>query len=653
MVQITAGLWSSMNSLLLFAAILIVLFLPGTAWMALIRSGRMDPLEKLAEAAGASLALTGLAALYLFLVGIRLNAGGMIGIYLAVLAFGTAAAVRSGWRPRINGWALLAGGALLAISAWRLYQARDLVLPAWVDSVHHSLLVRRLLDYGGLAPDWLPYLAAPLYYHYGFHILAAAFSFWSGLDPAQAVLTLGQVISACVAISVYRLGKAVWGRALPAGLAALFTAFGFHMPAYYLTWGRYPLLAGLIVLPLAMAAALEVQRTPADRGAWARLALYTAAVCFCHFLTVGLLGLFFLVLLGVEANHWMRSRSLRGVVWQPFAAAALGALVALPWLVRVWSYTHSMFSVDVPNLLDPAMESAGVWEYLVFLTGPLRSHILLIFGGIGLIAALLIGGRIRWIAVWGMLLAFLATPIGPRFNPFRPDHLAIVLFLPGSLLLADLLDHTGEGLAVLAEWVRTQCRSRSETLPAETLAAGASASGFSWVVRMILASGLPLVVGVGLAGWGLWETRDILNPVTILVEPADVKALQWVEQQTPPDARFFINSTAWFSGSYRGVDGGYWLLPYTGRFSIVPPVAYAWGNSADVLRIVDWSKRASEVKTCDEAFWSLVDEAQLTYVYLRIGAGSLQPEGLAACPGLIPVYAQGGVEIYQLKKSLR
>ena len=50
-----------MNSLLFFAAILIVLFLPGTAWMALIRSGRMDPLEKLAEAAGASLALTGLA----------------------------------------------------------------------------------------------------------------------------------------------------------------------------------------------------------------------------------------------------------------------------------------------------------------------------------------------------------------------------------------------------------------------------------------------------------------------------------------------------------------------------------------------------------------------------------------------------------------
>ena len=49
--------------------------------------------------------------------------------------------------------------------------------------------------------------------------------------------------------------KAAWGDVTRAALAGLFTAFAFHMPAYYLTWGRYPLLAGLLVLPLAMAAA--------------------------------------------------------------------------------------------------------------------------------------------------------------------------------------------------------------------------------------------------------------------------------------------------------------------------------------------------------------------------------------------------------------
>ncbi len=480
------------------------------------------------------------------------------------------AAIRAGWRPRIDGWALLAGGAALALTAWRLVQARDLVLPAWVDSVHHTLLVRRLIEYGGLAPDWLPYLSMPLFYHYGFQILAASFSFWSGADPAQAVLVLGQLINASVAFSVYRLGKAVWGRALPAGLAALCTAFGFHMPAYYLTWGRYPLLAGLVVLPLAVAAVLDVRRAPHDRGAWARLVLYTAALGFCHFLTVGLLGLFLLVMAGQEIVSWIRLRSLRGLAWQPFAAAALGALLVLPWLLRVWSYTYSEFSVDLPNLLDPAIGTSGAWEYLVFLTGPLRSHVLLILAGAGLVVALWSGGRLRWIAIWGGLIAFLATPIGPRFSPFRPDHMAIVLFLPGSLLAAGLFVQAGEWLAAWVERIRDRINRRGNEKETD----GRSPTGLPRVARALLTTGLPLAVAVGLAGWGLWETRDIVNPVTVLVEPADLKALRWVQQQTPPDARFFINSTPWAVGLYRGVDGGYWLMPYTGRFALVPPLLY-------------------------------------------------------------------------------
>jgi hypothetical protein len=170
---------------------------------------------------------------------------------------------------------------------------------------------------------------------------------------------------------------------------------------------------------------------------------------------------------------------------------------------------------------------------------------------------------------------------------------------------------------------------------------------------LLLTTALPLLAGIGLAGWGLWETRTITNPVTILVQPADQKALDWVRLNTPPDARFFVNSTVWFSGSYRGVDGGYWLLPYTGRFSLVPPVAYAWGKPEDILRIVDWDQRASVVKTCDDSFWALVRAANLSYVYLRAGIGSLQPDALVGCSGIIPVYQLEGVDIYKLQETLR
>jgi hypothetical protein len=636
-----------MIEILVFPAILIVLFLPGIVWLGITRSTGIDPLEQIAEAAGASLALTGLVALYLFVTGIRLSGGGMIGIYLAVLTVGGVTLALRGfrWRLHVQGVWLLAIGAALGVVAWRLYQTRGLALPVWVDPVHHVLLVRKILEYGGLPPNWLPYLPVPMYYHYGFHVLAAAFSFWSQIQPAQAVLVFGQVINAMVGLSVYRLAKAAWGDVLRAGLAGLFTVFAFHMPAYYLSWGRYTLLAGMVVLPLAMAAALEVRRSPANRAAWERLALYTAAVCFCEYLTAGILALFFLVLAGAEALRWLRARSLRVTVWQPFAAAALGVLIVSPWLVRVWSYTHQMFSVQVPDPFSATSDAAGLWEYIIFLTGPQRSHILLILAGVGLLVGL-IHGRARLMAVWALLLAFLSTPYGPRFQPFRPDLLAICLFLPGSLLLAELIIWLGEQAGRLQTLFQTLIARRT-TLPTNDL----PPAGVPSIRRPMAALLLPALIGLGLAGWGIWETRDIVNPVTVLAQPADLAAMDWVNQNTPADARFFINSIQWFPGSFRGTDGGYWLLTLTGRFGVVPPAAYGWGPPDEVLRFTDWARRASLVTACDSSFWSLVHDAGLNYVYLHQGAGSLQPAAMTSCQGAETVYDQEGVSIYRLSPA--
>jgi hypothetical protein len=636
-----------MSELFIIPAVFIVLFLPGMVWMGVTRPARMDPIEQIAEAAGASLALTGLVALALFVAQIRLSAGSLIGIYLAVLtAAGVIIALR-GLRLHFNGYWLLALAATLGVIAWREYQIHGLVLPVWVDPVHHVLLVRKILEYGGVPPDWLPYLPVPMYYHFGFHVLAAAFAFWSQMQPAQAVLIFGQVINAMVALSVYRLAKAAWGSWVSAALAGLLTAFAFHMPAYYLSWGRYTMLAGMVVLPLAMAAILEVRRDPGDKAAWARAALYSGAVCFCEYLNLGLLLVFLLVVAGAEALRALRARSLRVIAWQPFVASALGAVITSPWLAWVWNYTHGMFSVQVPNPFSSSSDAAGMWEYIVFLTGPERSHILLVLAGVGILVALM-HGRARLLAVWALLLGFLATPYGPRFQPFRPDLVAIILFLPGSLMLADLLVWLGER----AESLLTVVRSRIVKRPAETQIADGPVgeAPLPSIRRPWAALLIPCLIGVGLSVWGIWETRDIVNPVTVLAQPADLPAIDWVSQNTPPDARFFINSAQWFSNSYRGVDGGYWLMTLTGRFAVVPPAAYGWGSPDDARRFNEWAKRASEIKACDEAFWSLVEDADLNYAYIREGTGSLQPNALANCQGVKKVYDSQGVVIYRLSR---
>jgi hypothetical protein len=148
--------------------------------------------------------------------------------------------------------------------------------------------------------------------------------------------------------------------------------------------------------------------------------------------------------------------------------------------------------------------------------------------------------------------------------------------------------------------------------------------------------------------WGARETRSITNPVTILATKADRQALEWISQNTPLEANFLINAVGWQSNTYRGVDGGYWIMPYTGRQTVLPPISYTWGALDYINQINAWAKKVSELKDCTPEFWSLVQDSKATYVYVRTGSGSLQPAALNACQRLKTIYQADGVYIYQI-----
>ena len=90
---------------------------------------------------------------------------------------------------------LFLGLIFLVALIWRFYQIQEVVLPVWVDSVHHVQIVNSMLENGGIPDSFEPYMPVPFYYHYAFHSLAAAYSIMAGLNTVDAVLYLGQVIS--------------------------------------------------------------------------------------------------------------------------------------------------------------------------------------------------------------------------------------------------------------------------------------------------------------------------------------------------------------------------------------------------------------------------------------------------------------------------
>lgn len=480
------------------------------------------------------------------------------------------------WRAVVALVVLLA--ATVALRAW---QARLLLMPAWVDSVHHALLVRMLVGQGHLPGTWAPYLPeVPFYYHFGFHLTAAALARITGLDPGRAVLIAGHFWQAGMVFAVYLAGRILW-RDERAWMAALLVAFVSEMPAHYVTWGRYTLLAGLVVMTLAIAAAL--------RGRSVLLAIATIAAGITHYYAFALLCLFVACLFIFDPGK--RRPLLLGL--------GAGLLVLAPWFWRVIVYGKQFVVIETVDANVPL---------LVTFLGPVRNYLLLALAAAG--SASIIVQAVRRqpqrsslaLVLWLLIQVLLLGPW--HVGPFRPDHAAIVLFVPVVFLAAEAL------------WL----------VPRRILA---------WLIVALL------VV------WGAWQTRSIVNPETLLVSQGDLAALEWVGQQAPADATFIVDVAPW-GGFWRGVDGGWWIAPLTGRHTMPPPAAYTWGPEDLVDRVDRIARRLNDLAGLPDHLYCqelrlLAGDTGAGYYFTR----TQRPE---ICPGWRAVYEGGaGAWVYAIE----
>lgn len=599
----------------------LILILPGLAIHTWLGDGKKGFAEQLASCIGLSISVT--AALYLLTFYFHFQIGpgflaffhascGML--YVAGLLYKH---IRPSWSWEIPITLLL----LALVLVLRFIQIKELVLPAWVDSIHHVLITRVIIETGSIPATLEPYLAVPFSYYFGFHGLAAIFSMISGFPVEKAVLILGQVLNACVPLAIYRLGRAMWGdRARPL-IAALLVAFVSQMPAYYATWGRYPLLTGLIMLAFTMAELIEISRKTQPRVIdYSTFPLLIIGLVLAHYFSAVL----FIVYCALFLAFFHGPRGLKEYI----NAGKIGIvilfsfIVLAPWLFRAYSLLNYNLNVNV-NL--PVVEEG--WQntqtyglYLLKLSGPWRNYVFLLFGILGLIP-IWVDKHGRSLAIWALLILMTALPIGIKLPNIRPDHMAIILFFPLSLSASFFLVRVWEKLRSL------------------------------FVSKY--ATPLATLVFTGFCIWGMVETSSIINKSTVLVDENDLHAIQWVKENIPANARFLINAAYWQGATYRGIDGGYWLLPLTGHFTIPPPVIYAWGDGGDVIEMNTVSRRIANLNSCTAEFREIIHDQDISHIYIKDGIGSIQAINLSDCPDMEPLFSQDGVTIYAIDNGLK
>lgn len=586
------------------------LLLPGLAWWLWFGDRRKDGAQALAEIIAISASFIALGMLGFYTVRLKVTPL-LLGLVLGV-CFGVALAglFRKGKGAFNKTWLFALLGLAMALG-WRFWQARELVLPNWVDSQHHVLIIRKMIEFGGLPSTLEPYLPGPFYYHYGFHAVTALFSVLSGLEPAASVLMLGQVISACVSLAIYALAKQLskdWRVGL---LAAVFVTFATKMPGYYLSWGRYTLLIGVMLLPVAMAEAIRAWDNHDRWWHLAGLSLLTAGTLLSHYFTA---FLFVLFLAALGAQWLMETIRNKSADWKLITSVAIAAIVGLilvsRWYYRIFAYSDAV-SRPVLQVME-AGTSDSAWDYFYYLIGPVSGYILIGFGLIGLIWSVFKTRKVHF-QLWASVVMFFSLPTGLRLMNFRYDYFALVVFIPIVITAAF-------GIVLLLDKL---------------------------IKRNMLSTLVIMIAALALSVGGAWQNRSAVNSATILADSADLEALEWIETHTPEDARFFVNTTGWGFNVYRGVDGGGWILPITGRWSLAPTIFFPFGGDEQVIETwTDWAQRASEISTCGDDFWLLVNDAQINYVYIRRGTDGIQSQTLSTCDGLQRLYDNEGVSIW-------
>jgi hypothetical protein len=433
-------------------------------------------------------------------------------------------------RKKVAGQSILLLIFFLTITViLRLTFMTGTIVPPYFDSVEHFRLSQELvtaLESSSLLAT-IPTLT-PSYYHLGFHLLASFLTFGLRANPIDVILVLGQVTLAMIPIPIFFLIRHETRSAAAVWFGTLLAGFGWYMPGFAVNWGKYPALAGLLATELVLSFAYFAFDNKRERS---RTALSV------------------LLVLGILVSTLFHSRTLIVIVISIASWTVAGKIQNLSKVIQYLLLTILLAAIlflgiliqDEPLLnlaLDPYLDD-GIWVTLTVI-----------------VVSLFALSKYPRGIYFSMLFMFLVlvtlfVPIERVLPGIENQTLLdrpfveIVLYLPLSLL-------GGLGFAGLLRFIRG-----IKIFPEKL-------RSFARILLTIL-----IIGGAGLLSIGSYDFYP--SDCCKFVGDNDVVAFDWLNRNTPPDARILIASTQMHvfptgpSAASVGTDAGIWIPALTGR----------------------------------------------------------------------------------------
>ena len=556
-----------------------------------------------------------------------------MGALLLALAAVIGWRMRGHWREQFAfDWLEWVAIGILGMTLFtRLWIIRDHPYPAWSDSLHHTLLTQLTAVQGRLPADMEPYFSIPLgQYHLGLYALSATVQWLAQVPAHTALLWTAQMLNGLCCAGVYLVLDRKVGR-VGAVVGAAVVGLLSHQPAFYVNWGRFTQVSSQTIQLIAWSVtweAITLWKQPwLEHKAeilWntAIAAMLTGAVFLLHFRVAA----FYIPLLVISVawEFWKARRDRQmGLVMVGTIAVGVAALIVVA--PALWKAVHIYVTTTVPGL---PTATAGVaqsfYEFPLSSVSYLVARLwLIVLASLGIVIGLLRRNKlviacILWITALYLLGKTYMLGL-PFLNITNLGAVLVMLYLPIGLIVGSAAE---ESLNLIG------LRRRGRTV--RIIAALALTAGF-------VASHV--------------RVRDIESS-RYFVTPKDVTAMGWIRENTPPDARFAVNTYFWLPTLPHGTDAGYWIPYFTGRQTTVGVMLLSMGSREYVDSFVERS-RAVEQLEVDNTSLTELQALGVDYVYVGqrgdFSGPGLNAEQLSQAEDVRLVYQNADVSIFQIE----
>ena len=611
--------------------------LPGYAFLTVFRKSlHFDIGEMICASAGVSLAVVPLIVYITTYLGVLLTRESVM-----MMLFIAAGVSIWDWGQRFLNWRrekelnlnqtyVYLGVIFLLVLASRLWMVQGIDFPLWTDSYHHTMITQLIIDQGGVPSSYEPYAPISRFtYHFGFHTVAAWFHWLTGEPTPRSVVLAGQIINALVVPTIYLLAGRLFRNPVSGLIAALIVGLFSHMPVIFVNWGRYTQLCGQIVLPVLMILTIEALDLSKTRVShWLLVGILGAGLFLIHIRVFLFFGIFAALLFGGKlVQAWPQPAQLKRLLVGSLTIGMTILVIDAPWIWRFYQGFGQKVVQVVSEGYQPTTQAAYLaldWRDL-FRYG-MRPEWYLI-AGIGAIWGISKKEPYVWLLLaWTLALFGAANLHILGVTPLLSNTIVIIcLYLP---------------IASLAGYFFGQLLAKFSSLLSR-LSAG--------TIRKLQAVAT-LIILIVMVVAAIYLTR-LIAPENGFVQPADLNAMAWIEQNLPRDNVLFdIKTHFWTPEVAHGLDGGYWIPLLTGRQTIMPPQVYNSDGTPEYADFINQRARALTLaNNTPEQLWQAIIKYDVTHIYIGSRKTDWGPEIFLTYPAHFdPIYSKDGVWIFKV-----